>query len=67
MQKKETSYSEAIAEVEKILAKLENSTPDVDSMSAEVKRASELLQLCRKKLHDTEQSVKKAMDEQEEA
>jgi exodeoxyribonuclease VII small subunit len=64
MQKKEPTYSEAIAEVEKILARLEGNAPDVDSMSAEVKRAADLLQLCRKKLHDTEQNVKKAMEEE---
>jgi exodeoxyribonuclease VII small subunit len=65
MQKKEPSYTEAIAEVEKILAQLESGVTDVDSMSAAVKRAADLLQLCRKKLHDTEQSVKKSMDEKE--
>lgn len=63
MQKKEPTYTEAIAEVEKILAGLESNAPDVDSMSAEVRRAAELIQLCRKKLHDTEQAVNKTMEE----
>ncbi|MDR3367382.1 MAG: exodeoxyribonuclease VII small subunit [Prevotellaceae bacterium] len=66
MQKNEPSYAEAIAEVEKILAHLESGVMDVDGMSAAVKRAADLLQLCRKKLHDTEQSVKKAMGEKDE-
>ncbi|MDR3188529.1 MAG: exodeoxyribonuclease VII small subunit [Prevotellaceae bacterium] len=65
MAKKDLSYNEAIGEVEKILAQLESSTLDVDAMSADVKRAAELLQLCRKKLHDTELSVKKSMEEEE--
>lgn len=64
MQKKEPTYNEAIAEVEKILARLEGNAPDVDSMAAEVKRAADLLQLCRQKLHNTEQSVKKAVEEE---
>ncbi|MDR2813160.1 MAG: exodeoxyribonuclease VII small subunit [Prevotellaceae bacterium] len=61
---KELTYGEAIAEVEEILAQLESSTLDVDNMSAAVKRAADLLQLCRKKLHDTEQSIKKTVVEE---
>jgi exodeoxyribonuclease VII small subunit len=64
MQKKEPTYKEAIDEVEKILARLESGAPDVDSMSAEVKRAADLLLTCRRKLNDTEQNVKKVMEEE---
>ncbi|MDR1023518.1 MAG: exodeoxyribonuclease VII small subunit [Prevotellaceae bacterium] len=59
MSTKEQTYKEAIAEVEKILEQLENGTLDVDSMSGAVARAVDLLQLCRKKLHATEEEVKK--------
>ena len=42
MAKKEISYSEAMAEIDKILARLRNEEMDVDSLAAEVKRATEL-------------------------
>ncbi|MDR1415890.1 MAG: exodeoxyribonuclease VII small subunit [Prevotellaceae bacterium] len=59
MPTKELTYKEAIAEVEKILEQLESGALDVDCMSSTVKRAADLLQLCRKKLHATEEEVKK--------
>jgi exodeoxyribonuclease VII small subunit len=61
MAKKEVTYGEAIAEVEKILASIERSELDVDSMAGAVRRAGELLALCRQKLYDTEQEVERAM------
>ena len=38
MAKKEVTYAEAMAEIEKILARLRNEEMDVDSLAAEVKR-----------------------------
>jgi exodeoxyribonuclease VII small subunit len=61
MTKKELTYQQAIAEVEKILELLEGSTENVDAMSAAVKRATELLQLCHKKLRDTEEELEKQL------
>ena len=43
MAKKEVTYAEAMAEIEKILARLRNEEMDVDSLAAEVKRATELV------------------------
>ena len=41
--KKEPAYAEAIAEIEKILARFRSEEMDVDSLAAEVKRATELI------------------------
>lgn len=60
--KKEISYSEAINEIEEILAKLAADNVDVDSLSMHVKRASELITLCKKKLRKAEEDVAKIIE-----
>ncbi len=57
-----TSYAEAIAEVEKILERIQNEEVDVDTLAAEVKRASDLLAACRKKLVKSEQELGKIFE-----
>ena len=57
------SYNEAYAELESILNKLENDEPDVDKLASMVKRASELIKLCKSKLHDTEAEVERIIRE----
>ena len=44
MAKQEISYTEAMAEIEKIMTKLRGESIDVDTLTAEVKRASELIE-----------------------
>ncbi len=56
--KKQPTFGEAVAEVEDILARLEGDDIDVDDLSTEVKRAVELVSLCREKLRSTEVEVK---------
>lgn len=58
MNKKEISYNEAMSEVEKILKSLETDNPDIDTMSENVKKAVELLQICKKKLYQTDEEIK---------
>ena len=48
--KSEISYSEASAEIERILARFRNEEMEVDTLAAEVRRATEMIALCRKKL-----------------
>ena len=43
MAKREFSFSEAVLEIEKILNKIESGELDVDKLSVEVKRASDLI------------------------
>jgi len=51
------SYSAAMAEVESILGELESSVVDVDHLAERVRRASELLTLCRDRLAVVEVDV----------
>ena len=57
------SYTEAIAEIESILSSLQSSSCDVESLASKVKRASELIELCRKKLRKAEADVDKLFAE----
>ena len=58
-EKQQIKYGEAIEEIEKILKQIENEELDVDDLTSKVKRVSELLSLCRKKLRNTEEEVEK--------
>lgn len=44
------SYTEAVTELEQILRELETGRLDVDEVVAKVRRASELVTLCREKV-----------------
>jgi exodeoxyribonuclease VII small subunit len=57
MAKKEFSFNEAVVEIEKILKNIESGDLDVDKLSVEVKRASELIRQCQKKLRSTEEEI----------
>ena len=57
MGKKEFSFNQAVNEIGKILREIESGEMDVDRLSAEVKRASELIRLCQKKLKSTEEEI----------
>jgi exodeoxyribonuclease VII small subunit len=61
--KKTVSYKEAITEIEEILRQLENNELDVDELSGKVKRVSQLVTLCKEKLHNTEQEIDKILKE----
>ena len=63
--KEEFSYQDAITEIKNILEKMENEELDVDVLSFQIKRVSQLIKLCREKLHKTEQEVEKILDEME--
>jgi len=58
------SYSQAVEELEKILHQLEeNDEVDMDAISEQVKRASELMQFCKKKLHQLDEDLQKIIEE----
>ena len=58
------TYSEAIAEIEKIIARLRNEQTEVDTLSAELKRATELITRCKVQLRKVESSVKEQLEEE---
>jgi len=62
MTKKNISYAQALKELNEVLAGLESETIDVDELSAQVKRAVELIKFCRSKIDATEMEIKKIVD-----
>lgn len=63
MTKKNMKYSEAIEELNAILLGLEDEKIDVDEISIKVKRAVELIKLCREKIDKTEFEVRTIVKE----
>lgn len=63
MAKKNVTYSEAIAEIEQIIERIENNEIEIDDLSKSVSRVSELLKLCKAQLKGTEEEVEKIMKE----
>lgn len=62
MAKKEMTYAEAMAQIEKILARFRNEEMDVDSLAAVVKRATELIAGCKSRLRKAEEEVSKILE-----
>jgi len=60
---KKISYSEAIEELEIIVTEIEQGEISVDILSEKVKRASELIKICKDKLGSTEEDVNKILGE----
>lgn len=63
MGKKSFKYSQALEELNNILVDLESERIDVDELSLKVKRAVELIDLCRERIEKTEAEVKKIVKE----
>lgn len=57
MAKKTIAYTEALAEVERILERIQREEVSVDDLPAQVKRASTLIAECRKRLRKAEDEV----------
>lgn len=66
MAKKKINYRDAITEIQEIIQRIEGEELDVDELSDKVKRVSELLKICKEKLHNTEQEVEKILNEIDE-
>ena len=65
MGKSEMTYAEAMAEIEAILAKMNEANPDIDALAGQVRRAGELIRFCRGRLRKAEKEVAEALGEEE--
>jgi exodeoxyribonuclease VII small subunit len=61
--KQEPRYEEAFAELRTIVRKMENDELDIDQMSEQLKKAQELIKLCKDKLTKTDEEIKKILAE----
>lgn len=60
---KKISYTEAYNELQDIVSEMENSEINIDLLDTQIKRASELLKICKDKLFKTEKNVQDILEE----
>ena len=63
MVRKDLKYEEAMTTLEQIVARMENNELDLDTMSEELKKAQQLIKLCKDKLTKTDQEIRKLLNE----
>ncbi len=63
MEEKNLTYSEAIAELEKIVAEMQSENCSIDNLSAYTTRSLALLKVCKAKLLATDEELKKILAE----
>jgi len=59
----EIKYTEAFEELQKIVNDMEDSKISIDELDIKIKRASELLKICKDKLFKTEKNVQNILNE----
>lgn len=60
------SYTAAVAELEAILAELERDNVDVDHLADRVKRAAQLIALCRSRISDAQLRIERVVADLDE-
>ena len=60
---KETTYTAAFEELKEIVNQLENDRISVDELAEKMKRATELMKICKDKLTKTEEEINKTISE----
>jgi exodeoxyribonuclease VII small subunit len=55
---KQKTYQDAFDELQQLVRKMENAEISVDELAEMIKRATLLINICKKKLTDTEEEVK---------
>lgn len=55
-------YEEAIQQLETIVDKMENNEFDLDSMTEQLKKAQELIKMCKDKLTKTDEEIRQQID-----
>jgi exodeoxyribonuclease VII small subunit len=60
---KQVKYEEAMRQLEDIVAKIENNELDIDELTTQLKKAKELISLCKEKLVKTDEELKRILEE----
>lgn len=61
---KDIKYEEAVRQLEKIVDKMESGELDIDSMATQLKKAQELVKLCKDKLKRTDADIQKLLEKE---
>lgn len=60
---KETKYEMAISQLEEIVERLENNQLGIDEMTAQLKKAQQIIKLCKDRLTKTDEEIQKILGE----
>lgn len=60
-------YEEAMRQLQEIVRKMENDELDIDQMAEQLKRAQELIRLCRDKLTKTDEEIRNLLKNDSDA
>ena len=60
---KEKTYTEAITELEEIVSKLQSNDCEIDKLREYTAKSVELLRICKDKLYNTDEELKKLLEE----
>ena len=63
---KKINYTDAIRELETIVNEIEEGEISIDILSEKVKRAAELIKICKEKLSATEEDVSRILEDLKE-
>ncbi len=66
-QQKEESYEAAFGELKQLVAEIEEGSIGIDALGLKVKRAAELIKICRNRLKQTEIDVQAILKDLESA
>lgn len=58
---KKMKYEEAVHELEQIVRRMESNELDIDTLGEQLKRAQELIEMCKAKLTKTDGEIKKIL------
>ncbi len=59
----ELTYDQAVTELENLVRKMQDPQCSIDNLSEYTKRSKELLEVCRKKLTATEETLKNLLND----
>lgn len=63
-EKQDLKYEEAVRQLETIVEKLESNELGIDELTTELKKAQQLISLCKDKLTKTDAEIKKILDKE---
>ncbi len=63
---KKMTYQEAMTELENIISGIEEENISIDVLSSKVKRATELIKICKTRLYKTDEEIQKVLKELED-
>lgn len=66
MQKKEINYEQALEDLESIASKMEKGEFEMDELIVNLKKAQELIKLCKDKLQKTDVEIQNILNQDKE-